>query len=168
MPPKRKLKQKGTILQPHKARSCKYTWPGLEVKKSKEKNAGDGVFATKALPVGTMIPIIGQFHEGETPSALTHSWQYYGKNSGYVDGHPDHNPFKKVGNYGLSIAMMLNESTSKTHTCKFKMDHVVVAKNLKAGDELIVDYGPAYEGHRVEQGYTLDNNKYRYKHNACL
>jgi hypothetical protein len=160
MPPKRKHKPQATILQPHKVRPCKYAWDGLEVKPSKEKGAGMGVFATKVLPVGTMIPIVGQHHPGATPSALTHSWEYYGKARGYVDGNPSIKPFKKVGSYGLAIAMMLNESTTKILTCKFHLDHVVVATRLKAGDELTVYYGNAYDRHRKQQGYTMIKNKH--------
>jgi hypothetical protein len=163
MPPKRKRKTDAIILQPRLTRPCKYVWDGLEVKQSKEKGAGLGVFATKALPVGTMIPIIGQHHPGAAPSALTHAWEYYGKARGYIDGNPSIKPFKKVGNYGLSIAMMINESTTKIMTCKFKKDHVVVATRLKAGEELTVYYGPAYEKHRKKHGYTMDKNQHLHR-----
>ena len=54
--------QKKPIPQPIKVGECQYKWEGLEVKQSTvtEAGAGNGVFATKHLQVGTMIPILGR------------------------------------------------------------------------------------------------------------
>lgn len=146
------------ILQPTKEHGG-YTWDGLEVKQSKEKGAGDGVFATRNLKVGTMIPILGKSIDVSRIHEYTHGWTYRTKKA--VDGHPSLNPYKKVGNKGLSIAMMVNESTKRKFNCKFKLDHIVVALPIKKGSELTVDYGYGYEPTREQMGYSLDGNKYR-------
>ena len=63
-----------------------------------------------------------------------------------------------IGNFGLSIAMMLNESTTELHNCIFKYDHVVVMVTVRAGEELTVYYGRDYERTRRAQGYSLAGN----------
>ena len=147
---------KATILQPTKEGGG-YVWGALEIKTSKEKGAGDGVFAKVPLRVGTMIPILGK--RVSLDHDTTHGWKYYSKEA--VDGHPSIDPYKGVGNFGLSIAMMINESAKRKFNCKFKKDHIVVASHIKAGGELLVYYGKAYEATRKIQGYSVASNKYK-------
>ena len=136
-----------------------YVWTGLVLKQSKQNEAGKGVFATRALRVGTMIPMLGK----AVPEAdgLTHGWEYYGS-KGAIDGHPRYLPYKGVGSHGLSLSMMLNEPVTDKPNCKFKLDHVVVALPIKKGEELTIDYGNAYETIRKKAGYTMKNNKHRH------
>jgi hypothetical protein len=145
------------ILQPTKE-DFGYVWNDLEIKQSEEAGAGDGVFAARLLPVGTMIPILGKKVDLDLHN-FTHGWVYRNKQA--VDGNPSIKPYKGVGNNGLSIAMMINEPTKRKINCIFKLDHVVVAKPIKQGNELTIDYGREYEPTRESKGYTLDNNKYR-------
>ena len=148
------------ILQPREETRCGYVWDELEVKPSNELNAGDGVFARVNLKAGTMIPILGKkINRVINPS---HVWIYRGRKA--IDGHPSINPYKGVGSRGLAIAMMINESTKKPFNCIFKLDHVVIAKSIKAGDELYIDYGPYYN--RV--GYDLSENRHRDKEYSQL
>ena len=155
------------LLQPTKVGECEYIWDGLETKST--VTAGLGVFATKPLLAGAMIPIIGKkMSESEVEKRkqkheLVHAWI---KNTltGPVNGDPSISPYKNVGNYGLSIAMMLNEPSRKKPNCIFKLDHVVVAQRVKAGEELTIFYGDDYKPVRIMKGYALDKN--RFYHNA--
>jgi hypothetical protein len=142
-----------SILLPVKVGYCKYTWKELEVKESKEKNAGQGVFAKESLRVGTMIPIIGKQVSSEVRG--THTWVRHGKKKA-IDGNPEIKPYDGIGNFGLSIAMMINESTKKKPNCKFRYDYVVVCSPIKKGQELILYYGNDYN--RV--GYSVEKNKH--------
>ncbi len=151
-------KPKPKIIQPRKVGECKYEWKEVEVRQSKEKGAGSGVFAQKNLPVGVMIPIIGNFQSGEVPTELTHGWQYQ-RQPYFVDGDPTQNPHKGVGNFGLSIAMMCNELTKGVHNCVFRLDYLVTALPIKKGEELTAYYGDWYDKHREDKGYSLKDNK---------
>jgi hypothetical protein len=121
-----------------------FYWPELEVKQSNEKNAGNGLFAKVPLRAGTVIPSLGVL----TKKKGTHV--YDGQ-----DGNPKINPFKGVGNWGLSIAMMANEPLRKKPRCKFMRGYLVVAMHVKAGEELTVYYGNNYR-----RGYSLAKNRY--------
>ena len=113
LPKSRRKKSKALIIHPQRVGECQYEWTELEVKISTETGGGKGVFATQDLEVGTMIPIVGQLHQGTQPTDdenLTHCWEYrFKKPTQYINGHPDINPYKGVGSYGLAIVMMLNE-----------------------------------------------------------
>ena len=158
---KRKKKaQLGVVIQPTKE-DTGYVWEDLELKQSQEKGAGCGVFATRKLKVGEMIPIVGAKVDANHNG--THDWTYYGRAlKGTVTGDPSINPYKGIGNYGLSIAMMLNETTTKKPNCKFTLNHVVVALPVKKGQELFVHYGDTYEPTRILMGYSdaMKKNKY--------
>jgi len=147
---------KATLYAPTKVSTCKYKWDLLEVKKSTQPSAGNGVFAKQDIHVGAMFPIVGKpIDITDTPS---HGWHYCGKNKGTaVDGNPDLNPYNNTGNYGLSIAMMVNEHLTNKPNCKFKLDCLVVATPIKKGSELFIDYGRAYEPTRQQHGYTYTN-----------
>jgi hypothetical protein len=147
------------ILQPKEKGDRGYTWPALAVRQSQQNVGGGlGVFATRKLKPGIMIPILG--HRVAQADGLTHGWVYYGSIKGAVDGHPSINPYKGVGSFGLSIAMMVNEPTRAKPNCIFKMDHIVIAEPIRKGEELTVYYGKNYELIRRIKGYTLRNNTY--------
>jgi hypothetical protein len=122
-----------------------WTWPQLEVKQSKEKGAGQGLFAKVDLLAGAVIPYLGK----PTTKRGTHIFNG-------LDGNPKISPYKGVGNRGLSIAAMTNEPVTKKPRCKFTRGYLVVAQKVKAGEELTVYYGPDY--HRI--GYSLNKNKH--------
>lgn len=162
---------KATILQPNTIINLfdddreehGFFWDELYIQPSTEKGAGFGVFAKKKLPIGTMIPILGK--RVESVEGLTHGWEYY-RSTEFVDGNPSLNPFDGIGNYGLSIAMMVNETTSKKFNCHFKLDHVVAVRDINKDEELFVDYGTLYEVIRKQKGYTLDRNPFRFLDNS--
>ena len=102
---------KPIIIEPKKSSLSNYfnyQWDELEVKKSNETGAGNGVFARVNLPVGTMIPILGkqisqaEFNGLEQRHKATHVWNFYKKNL-IIDGDPKLNP------QGLNIALIVNE-----------------------------------------------------------
>jgi hypothetical protein len=128
-------------------------WPGLIIKTSKQDLlAGNGVFATKAIPAGLRIPIYGallteaQFSELETKSQDTHTFKLHNSSSDhvYIDGRPSIMPYNGVGGEGMYIAMMMNEPCRGKPNCIFKGNTVQVAKDLEAGEELTLSYGPGY------------------------
>ena len=68
-----------------------------------------------------------------------------------VDGNPNINPYKGVGNLGFSLVMLVNELTRRCPNTIFKMDHIVVAKRRRKGQELLINYGSTYESFRRER-----------------
>ena len=57
-----------------------YTWDFLEVRESKEHQEGFGVFATKPLKAGLMIPILGKIVNEkdfcDPDKTFSHGWIY--------------------------------------------------------------------------------------------
>lgn len=148
---------KGYILLPKKE-SSGFVWPQLTVERSTIEGAGMGVFATEDLPTGAMIPIIGHKQAGEPDSKLTHAWQYTGATTGsWVDGDPRRMPYNNIGNGGLSISMMINESPEPN--CVFRSNFVIVSRDLEKGEELFLYYGESYENNRLRMQYQLDRPK---------
>jgi hypothetical protein len=129
-----------TILLPRRDGSG-WTWDELEIKKSTEKNAGNGLFAKTALEAGTVIPHIGK------PTTKRGTHIFAGK-----DGNPNLNPYNGIGNNGLSIAMMVNESQRKKPRVKFTRGHMVTTRKIKAGEELFGYYGNDYD-----RAYPMNN-----------
>lgn len=151
---------KPKILLPQNDGKINYKWSGLEVKQSHGRG---GVFATKNIPRGTLIPILGSITK-KPPSAAdntdTHNWQYLnqpGIKGITIDGRPHINGHRGIGSFALGIAMMLNESDRPN--CIFKYNYAVVVRDVKAGEELTVYYGPAYEGIRRRHNYTINADK---------
>ena len=155
-------KKVGSIMHPVMgADGCSWSWPLLELKNTRDK--GLAVYAKEKIPAGTMIPILGhvltksESHAIVNRRGLSHGYMYrYMPIT--IDGHPRLNPRHNIGNFGLSVAMMLNEPTRKKPTCKFKMDHVVIGRSLKKGEELTIWYGNSYEVIRKAHGYSLKSN----------
>ena len=137
-----------------------YVWPELELKQTKRK--GKGVFATRDLPAGTEIPIVGD----TTECSRTHSWETFDRarpenhKTECIDGHPSNDPYKGVANYGLSISMMLNEANNPN--CTFRQsNYIQLVRNVKKGQELTVYYGSGREMRKIrkEQGYEITYEK---------
>ena len=144
------------ITIPLRTKGGYFTWPNLKIKQSREENAGKGVFATRALPVGTMIPIIGK----TVQEADDYCWSRYRHNKNILSGNPIYNSYKGVGCFGLAIALMANESMYKKVNCKFRFDYLVVVDHIKAGEELTVFYGHSYEPIRKRKGYSMNGNQF--------
>ena len=75
--------KKSIILEPIETSPCVYEWKELEVRTSKQPNAGNGVFAKVELKAGTLIPLLGVKISGierdrlEEVNKATHVWDYY-------------------------------------------------------------------------------------------
>jgi len=162
--PKRGRRKKvGTIMHPvMDTDGCSWSWPLLELKNTGDSR-GLAVFAKENIRAGTMIPILGhvltklESYDIVARRGLSHGYMY--RNMAIaIDGNPRLNPRHNIGNFGLSVAMMLNEPSRKKPTCKFKMDHVVTGKSIKKGEELTIWYGDSYENIRKAHGYSLKSN----------
>lgn len=151
------------ILQP-KVSKKGVEWPGLEVRESSSK--GMGVFTRYKLNTGTMIPILGKVFDGEQPGTQkTHAWQYYDIfPPQWIDGSPDLHPYKRVGNYGFSIAMMINEPAElEEQNCVFYANFVVLMKDIPKNTELLTYYGRDFP-----RTYFVDNDKLKEKQDILL
>ncbi len=53
--------------------------------------------------------------------------------------------------------MMINEPTNrrKKPNCIFKLNHVVIAEDIKKGEELTLYYGKHYDEMREKKNYTV-------------
>lgn len=149
------------LMRPEQIDRCRFRWPKLAVRPSGVPGAGNGLYAAEDLPAGTAIPILGKtitrakFDEIQFSLQATHLWSNHTHDL-ILDGTPNYYPHKGVGSGGLAIAMVANEPHGRrAPTCVFKMECLVVAKRLRAGEELTVYYGPDYEPIRQLHGYTL-------------
>ena len=109
-----------------------FGWKGLRVREAEQSGIkmGLGVFATRELQQGTLIPVLGRVVE----QAGTHVFCI---NGDQVDGHPAVAPYQKVGNRGLSIAMMVNESNQPN--CVFlDSGYLQLYQNVEPGSQLFV------------------------------
>lgn len=138
-----------------------FVWNELELKKTGKK--GMGVFAKRDLPKGTEFPILG---DTGGDCSRTHSWEHYDRSRPEdhkpmcIDGHPGNDPHKGVANYGLSIAMMLNEANNPN--CIFRQsNYIQLVRDVKKGQELTVFYGDGREMKKIrkEQGYAISYTK---------
>ena len=132
-----------------------YHWPGLQLKQSDEKHGGIGVFATKLLLVGTMIPILGLSTDSKKKNS--HQWNYYNL-PGPIQAVVGTTDSKR--SLGLDIAMFVNESCSRPFNCAFENNFLVVIEEIFPGEELYVYYGDVYEEFRNRYQYNVKNNPY--------
>ena len=139
-----------------------FVWPDLELKVAGKK--GLGVFAARDLPKGTAIPILGEKKE-ERYCTNRHNIGYYDKSRpgtgfrGCIDGDPTQHPYKDVGYFGLSIAMMLNEASKPN--CAFReSNYVQLVRKVKKGQELTVYYGDSRDMTKIrkDQGYSISHD----------
>lgn len=157
---------KATIVEPTTDGTCEFSWYMLEIKKSNEPRAGNGVFATEHLKPGLMFPILGtpvsweEAHTREENLDFTHGWFFDKILEQPIDGDPKIKPYKKIGTFGLAVTMMINEPLYKKPNCIFKLDYVLVAKPIKKGEELTIYYEKDYEPIRKKLGYSLKGNKF--------
>jgi len=132
-----------------------FYWPDLELKDTGKK--GKGVFASRDLPKGAEIPILGKIQE-EGDYSQTHSWQRYDRSRPvnhrpeFIDGHPKIDPHKGVGSFGLSISMM---------NCVFRQsNYVQLTRDVKKGQELTIFYGNSREMLKIrkDRGYSISHD----------
>ena len=142
----KKTRSDAIVIEPVQRGVCQFHWNGLEAKRSRERGAGLGLFATGKLRAGTVIPMLGKKTNIRTGTHL-----FNGRN-----GFPGLHPFQHVGYFGLSIAMMANEPARRKPNCILKKIGLVVARDIAAGAELLVYYGDSYR----RGGYTISENKH--------
>jgi hypothetical protein len=140
---------------PHEKRgSVAWLWPELEVRSESSFGPalGRGVFATRDLRPGLCIPVLGhEISENERQQLVRKNKALYVFDSstvGLIDGDPRIHPDKinRVGNYGLSIALMVNEPPPRNKAnCAFGANTLQVRRRVAKGEELLVHYGDSYE-----------------------
>lgn len=143
-----------------------YSWPGLELKQ--DTNKGKGVFATKKIPEGMLIPYLGNVVSPKCIQRLRNSYTTKANMKRYgaefvkkrfqflselnkfllIDGYTT-NPFEEK----LFIASFINEpsphqKTNCTMIClldkTFNCNFIMTTKEIRKGEELTVYYGPLY------------------------
>ena len=151
------------ILTPTETREGNFVWNDLEVDVSNQADgeAGNGVYARRAIPKGTFIPIFGlPVPNWETYThKQSHGWvKRFNRQKLLLDGHPSHYPHGEVGFFGLAIGMMLNEPSGiQAPNCIFRLNSVMVQTDLRAGAELTVHYGDEYPRPYEYQEAVLEN-----------
>jgi hypothetical protein len=140
-----------------------FIWSGLQVKNSPGK--GNGVFATEDIPAGTEIPILGEpYWDAPSAEQESHSWVVYPRSmiklaeykDASLDARPDNDPYRKTPNFGLSIAMVVNEASWPQFNSAFReSNYLQIIRDVKKGDEITCDYGRKYERVRRSKGYTI-------------
>ena len=150
------------IMQPTKGTDGTYTWNGIAIAPWTNGQSKLVVTADELLP-GTLIPILGTLiNKGEITGPRTHAYQNAHLSRFVVDGHPSTDPYKGIGNKGLSIAMMANEpSKTSQATATFTHDYLRILKRLVKGDEITVIYArsKAMREMRKRHGYTVTEDK---------
>ena len=152
-----------------------YSWDDIKVAPSGLKKRRDGgldqcVKAKRNIPAGLWIPICGRPHHhlasGNHYAWCEREYVYHRTTAAgtpvdalrqFIDGTPMLHPYKQVGCGGLSIAMMLNEPSDATPTnCFFHLDYVVATKDIKKGQELLIDYGTEYRRYGYKTHRSVD------------
>ena len=136
------MPHKPILLKPEERKGT-FRWPGLTIRKSEQNDghAGQGVFATHRLKPGLMIPILGleisdkRMNQLIVQDCFTHGTVLY--DGTCIDAR------ESFG--GLTIWARINEPSRRKPNCVFKLDSVVVAKPIKAGEELTLYYGNEYQ-----------------------
>ena len=150
--------RRAVLLAPRRGGDGSYAWDDFEVRASGEgPDAGLGLFATRALSAGLMVPIVGELVASEEEALrlvaadeFTHGYQY--DDGRYVDARAH------LG--GLAIWARANEPTRKRPNCVYKLDCLVTARRVRKGEELVVYYGDAY----TRRGYSLAKNRFLGSH----
>jgi len=120
----------------------------LEVKKSSIKKAGKGVFACKDIPRGFQIPYIGKVYDPDVEFD-DYTYTLLAEDGRSIDGNPSYNrsPY--------NVAFRVNDPPKGNRpNCKFEVSKgwtvifspmsIQTNRNISAGEELFVDYGPGY------------------------
>jgi hypothetical protein len=146
---------KAKILEPIPDGNDAFVWAQFEVRKSQ---FGDfmGVYAKQNIAKFTVIPILGM--EEEIPSNKTHIWVR--SPTVRVNGHPSLYPHNEIGNFGLSIVMLINEPSQGSPNCVFRGNSCLIQRPLQAGEELTIYYGDGEDYVRLPQAYkdAIENN----------
>jgi hypothetical protein len=125
-------------------------YPQLEVRASQQApGAGLGVFVRDGytLEPWDAIPLVGKpVSESECAAQVADGDAHYlvAVPGGIVDGDPAGLPHCGVGMRGAAIWAMVNEPRTTKMNTTFMGGFLVVAKRLRAGDELLVSYGADY------------------------
>ena len=117
-----------------------YGFPEVEVKEVGLK--GVGVFATKNLPAGFVIPVFGDPAPVDSPST-SFTWVYsFGPSAGRkVCSDPRRRGGFQVTGNGLGVALLLNwPGQGEEANCVFGFDCVHSIRKLKKGEELLIRY----------------------------
>ena len=140
-----------------------YEWKGLTIFDSvQNQEAGRGVKAKKDLKRGECFPIMGQFRNGAfTDGERSHLWKLGMNREGemlWVDGRPRASPG------GLNMVMMVNEPGDKgrEETGAVALPNamlmnlvLMVIRDIKQGEEILVYYGRGYNEVRTQRGYPF-------------
>lgn len=142
-PPRR---QRHPILWPPVHMRKRQCYPPMDVRPSLIPGAGRGAFATRPLRVGRCLgPYWGELIDGyeyvrryhNTPAiyALEYDEKYV------IDSSTD-----AVGNWTryMNDARGSGTTSSLENNCVFIRGYVYTTRDVRANDELLVDYGPAY------------------------
>jgi hypothetical protein len=127
--------------------------------KPSEQNDGDaglGLFATTPLQPWNAIPLVGRSVTDDECEALVQrgDGRYLVETpGGTVDGNPSILGHRGIGYRGAAIWAFANEKSAGKPNCTFMGAFLVVAKAVRAGEELTVGYGPDY----VRQDYVASH-----------
>ena len=109
---------------------------------------GHGIFATQDIKEFIFIPILGPRASEKSES---HLWVYTTdelQHLAAVDGRP-RTPGTAAG-HGLAVAMMVNQaSEGEQINCILWCDGILTLRSLKAGEELLTDYGPDHATNKL-------------------
>lgn len=125
-------------------------YPQLEVRASEQApDAGLGVFVRDGctLEPWDAIPLVGRpLTDAQCAAQVAAGDAQYmvAVPGGVVDGNPAFLPHRGVGLRGAAIWAMVNEPRTTKMNTTFMGGFLVVAKRLRAGDELLVSYGTDY------------------------
>lgn len=126
---------------------------GLEVRRSEIPGAGDGVFATRAIPAGTDL---GGYEGKRITEAewqelrKQNKWQYV--MSLPECAYPHIKPFTMIdGRQDGSIHAKINyapapfQNVEIAYFCEEPYVRILTKREIAAGEELLMDYGPDYD-----------------------
>ena len=102
------------------------------------------------------LPIVGSFvSESECEALLTTSCGRHLLRvpGAIVDGNPELMGYEGIGHRGLAIASLVNEPRTKKPNCVLLGSFLVIARTIKAGEELTVSYG----GDEVTRDYLVSH-----------
>lgn len=120
----------------------------LTVKKSTIPKAGMGLFATVDIPKGTKIGYYAgvYLNEKQYNRLKNQNYVWYIKKDLYVDAYPCKKALLRYSNSFMSRKQrikMKKKYNIEPYTYGGKLWYRTI-RNVKAGDELFIDYGPEY------------------------
>ena len=124
-----------------------FTWPKFDVRPSNKE--GYGLFAREPLRRNDLIPILGRRIEPEAYSRRPFSaYKIQIGHSTLLQLNPD-GAVTAMGAYGgRAITAMINEPIEGERVnTRIKGGYYMVIRDIEPGEEVLVDYGDAYERH---------------------